>query len=136
MIANNKISRRTLGNIMVWLGVLVWIPYVLLISNQIETPLLPYLLLHLIGVLGGVKLRGPMTQEHSVIGKRRRKISRILIYGGVMAWLPFYYINGVLGQEVDTTPFLFVHLTGIIGGVLVRGSIVLSQFIERGSSSD
>ncbi|MCH7480199.1 MAG: hypothetical protein IIC79_02280 [Chloroflexi bacterium] len=126
-----RISRQEMGTVIVFLGVFVWVPYFFLLFSGKEAPIILFLILHLLGIFGGSKLRGKPAKEAMLFGKRRRKISRIMIYVGVLAWLPYYYIEGVIGQDVAITPFLFVHLAGIIGGVLVRGSIWLSQIIQR-----
>ena len=126
-----RVSRQEIGTIIIYLGVFVWVPYFFLLISGKDVPIIPYLVLHLLGIFGGSKLRGKTSEETTLFGKRRRRISRILIYVGVLAWLPYYYIVGVIRLEVDATPFLFVHLAGVIGGILVRGSVWLSQIIQR-----
>jgi hypothetical protein len=49
--------RRTLGRILIWLGVLAWVPYAWLkYLRQADPALLPFLALHLAGVIPGVVL--------------------------------------------------------------------------------
>jgi hypothetical protein len=122
-----KISNKTVGKILIWIGVFAWMPYIVLVIKGIEISIWPFLIIHLVGSIGGGKLHGPLAEDELIIGKRRRKASKILIYVGVMAWLPYIYLNDVLGQDVLITPYLIVHLTGVISGVLARLSVTISQ---------
>ena len=55
---------------------------------------------------------------------RRRKIaSRILIYLGVLAWVPYLYFERILALDVEIGPFLAVHLVGVLSGVTLRLSV-------------
>ena len=135
MIKNiNNMSRKEIGTIIIYLGVFVWIPYFLLLFSGREVSMIPYLTLHLLGIFGGAKVRGKIAKETMLFGNRRRKISRILIYIGILAWLPYYYLEGITGLEVDITPFLFVHLSGIMGGVLLQASVWMSKSIRQKTS--
>jgi hypothetical protein len=62
---NNNVAlmRYRLGIVWIWLGVLVWAPYIVLriIGEQPSVNL--YLPLHLIGVMGGSRLRAIARKE-------------------------------------------------------------------------
>lgn len=124
---------RWLGNGLILLGVLVWFPFLTAMVMGEDWPFLPFLAVHLIGVLGGWRLRARAAAMEGTgssapeIGHRRRLLSRLLIYLGVLAWAPYFYQTRVLGNEVEISPYLAAHLTGVLSGVVLR----LSVEIER-----
>ena len=129
--------RRSVGTALVWLGVLAWAPFLFLIAAKQPVSIVPFLAAHLSGVLGGGWLRssadkldgGAPGQSHH--GRRRKAISTVLIYLGVLAWAPYFYLSRVLGQDVDIAPFLAAHLTGVLGGGALLASLVVSQLTKR-----
>ena len=131
-------NRRTVGTILIWLGVLVWAPFLASVAAGQEVPIFPFLAAHLAGVLAGWWLRSSadrmegVHQVESMRGRRRKIASRILIYLGVLAWAPYLYLTQVLGQETNITPFLAVHLTGVLSGVALRLSVEWERFARRG----
>lgn len=52
-----QISKERLGRMLIWLGVLAWAPYILLMITGETRSVIPFLVLHLTGVIGGIKLR-------------------------------------------------------------------------------
>jgi hypothetical protein len=50
---------------------------------------------------------------------RRRILARILIWIGVLAWVPYVWLKYILHAEPAMLPFLAVHLAGVIPGVLL-----------------
>jgi uncharacterized membrane protein YjjB (DUF3815 family) len=122
-------TRRTLGAILIWLGVLAWAPFLGLVSTGREVPILPFVAAHLAGVLGGWWLRNSANRLEGRVpatttqGRRRKIASRILIYLGVLAWVPYLYLERILGQDVEIGPFLATHLTGVLSGVALRLSV-------------
>jgi len=129
-----KDPKKILGTILIWIGVLAWTPFLLLIFNDKEVSIWPFLIVHLAGSIGGAKLRGPEPEEEMAVGVKRRKISKILIYLGVMAWIPYIYLNSISAQKLPITPFLAAHLTGIFGGIFVRASVYFSLNKQRKSA--
>lgn len=130
------IAQQTLGRIFIWLGVLAWAPYIYLLAIGQKVSVFPFLALHLTGLFSGIKLRSkPATTsvDDAVVqeGRTRRLISKIMIYLGVLAWVPYFYLTRGLGQDVEITPYLITHLTGVLGGVAVRISISLESFLLR-----
>jgi len=71
-------------------------------------------------VSGGIKLRGRRTKERLDLDPRLRRLSWTLIYLGVLACAPYIYLKNIQGQDISIALYLTAHLTGIIGGVLVR----------------
>ncbi|MBI4771965.1 MAG: hypothetical protein HY784_16515 [Chloroflexi bacterium] len=130
-------TRRTLGNLSIWIGVLAWVPFLSLVAGGQRVSILPFLAVHLAGVLGGAWLRNSADRMDGLDnmghphGRRRKLISRIMIYLGVLAWAPFFYIERVLGQDLAVGPFLVAHLAGILGGAALRASVELDRFVQR-----
>lgn len=122
-------TRRTLGTILIWLGVLAWAPFLGLVSTGREVSILPFLGAHLTGVLGGWWLRNSANRLEGRVpatatqGRQRKIASRILIYLGVLAWAPYLYFERILAQDVEIGPFLAAHLTGVLSGVVLRLSV-------------
>jgi len=129
--------RRTWGTILIWLGVFAWAPFLVLIASGEEVSIFPFLAAHLAGVLGGAWLRASadrmegLNQAQDRQGQRRRIASRVLIYLGVLAWAPYFYLERVVGQDVDIFPFLAAHLTGVLGGAALRASVELDRLTRR-----
>ena len=132
--------RRTWGTVLVWLGVAAWAPFFALIALGRPASVLPFLAAHLMGVLGGSWLRNSadrldrLDKERDTFGARRRLVSKIMIYLGVLAWAPYFYLERVLGQDVVITPFLAAHLTGVLGGAAVRASVEVERLTRKRNS--
>ena len=132
----NPEAWRWLGNGLILLGVLVWVPFLTATAAGEDWPILPFLAAHLAGVLGGWRLRAraaamegrPGEAQH---GGRRRWLSRLLIYLGVLAWAPYFYQTRILGRELDISPYLAAHLTGVLSGVALRLSLELERLRTR-----
>lgn len=128
----NANFQRRLANLLIVVGVLAWVPYFYFLSIG-ETPsILPYLAGHLTGVLSGAwlrtKLTGPTTAS---FGQRRKLAARILIILGVLAWAPYFYLSRIGGIEVEIGPFLGAHLTGVLGGSLLRISVEVQRYLQQ-----
>ncbi len=131
-------NRRTVGTILIWLGVLVWLPFLVSITSGQNLAIFPFLAAHLAGVLGGWWLRASADRMEGIDrgkdtrGRRRKIASRILIYLGVLAWAPYFYLTRALGQETSIAPFLAAHLTGVLGGLALRLSVEWERIARRG----
>ena len=124
------------GTALIWLGVLAWAPFFLLLASGREVSFFPFLAAHLAGVLGGAWLRTNADRKGGVSanpthGRWRRFASRIMIYLGVLAWAPYFYLQRFAGQEVEIAPFLAAHLTGVLGGAALRASVELDRLFQR-----
>ena len=128
-------AQQTWGRILIWLGILAWAPYVYLLAIGQKVSILPFLALHLAGLLSGGRLRSRAAiktgNESTVQGRKRRFASNVLIFLGVLAWAPYIFITRGLGQDIEIAPFLIMHLTGVVGGLAVRFSISLDRFLSR-----
>jgi uncharacterized membrane protein YjjB (DUF3815 family) len=134
MMITSPSNRRLAGRILIWLGVLAWAPFIYLAGNGQQVSIFPFLGAHLAGVLGGVWLRASadrmegLDQQHARHGKWRRLLSRVMIYLGVLAWAPYFYLEKIVGLDVQIGPFLAAHLTGVLGGVALRASLEFERF--------
>jgi hypothetical protein len=130
-------KRRTIGTIMIWLGVLVWLPFILLVTNKQSISIFPFLAAHLSSVLSGWWLQRSADQLESGVqltslkGRRRKIASRILIYLGVAAWVPYLYLSKIAGAQTAIGPFLLAHLTGVLSGVALRLSVEWDRVAQR-----
>jgi hypothetical protein len=56
---------------------------------------------------------------------------RILIILGVFAWAPYLYQKEILAQTIEIVPYLTVHLIGVLGGIALLLSVLLTQYWQR-----
>lgn len=106
---------------LILLGVAAWVPFFYLLSIGREVSIFPFLAVHLAGVLSGSWLRSrgvsSMKQE---LNRNLRLTSSALIYLGVLAWAPYFYLTRIAGLEMAIAPFLAAHLTGVLSGIGLR----------------
>ena len=118
------VIRYRLGVAMIWAGVLTWIPYILLrVIGQNTSPFwfLPF---HLMGVVGGSRLRSNARKELGISSAKKnpfRSVGHIMIWVGVSVWVPYFYMKLVMHAPVAVMNYLPYHLTGVLGGVLMLG---------------
>jgi hypothetical protein len=125
------VLRYRLGTILVWLGVFTWAPFIFLRAIGEKPAFLLFLPFHLIGVVGGSRLRSTARSELGMIPAQKSNLhtaGHILILFGILAWVPYLYLKLALGQDVEVMDFLPFHLAGVLGGVLLH---ILSYVIER-----
>ncbi len=116
-----KLDQGSLGTILIILGVAAWLPFFYLISIGREVSIFPFLAAHLGGVLSGAWLRSRgVANERRDENRSLRLTSSVLIYLGVLAWAPYFYLTRVAGMDALITPFLAAHLTGVLGGLGLR----------------
>ena len=48
------------------------------------------------------------------------KVGTVFLFIGVIAWFPYMYFKYVLGIETNVTPYLLMHLSGVIPGAILR----------------
>lgn len=118
--AQLKLDRGTWGSILITLGVAAWLPYFYLLGRGSEPSILPFLAVHLAGVLSGGWLRSGLQRSAKGSDHKLRWLSRILIYLGVLAWAPYFYLTRAAGVDTVITPFLAAHLTGVLSGLGLR----------------
>lgn len=134
--ANLALMRYRAGIVLVWIGVLAWLPFILLRASGYRPSLFWFLPFHLIGVIGGSRLRKRARAEMGEDAPPRnafRTIGHSLIFLGILVWGVYFYLKYVAGQPVEVGQFLPYHLTGIFGGIACLG---LGYFSSRGSAID
>ncbi|MDP1714494.1 MAG: hypothetical protein Q8L41_07075 [Anaerolineales bacterium] len=130
-IYNTALMRYRLGNLLIWLGVLTWLPFIVLRIAGEKPSLFWYLPFHLVGVVGGSRLRAFARKELGVPPRKKGRLHMIghgLIYFGILVWVPYFYLKVTTQVSVDVMNFLPYHLTGVLGGITL---LVISYLISR-----
>lgn len=116
---NTALARYRFGTVLLWLGVLTWVPFIMLRLVGEKPSLFWFLPFHLIGVIGGSRLRANARKELDLPpGKVSplRAIGHGLIYAGILVWVPYFYLKAMTAT-VEVMNFLPYHLTGVLGGI-------------------
>lgn len=122
-LLSSAIVRYRLGTVLVWLGVLVWLPFILLRFAGESPSFLIFLPFHLVGVIGGARIRSAARNELGMKPKKRSVLhlaGHLLIFLGILVWAPYVYLKVIQGEPVDVMDFLPYHLTGVLGGVVLH----------------
>jgi hypothetical protein len=135
MVTDEKIynaawMRYRLGSVFIWLGVLVWAPFIILRIMGEQPSMSLYLPIHLLGVMGGSRLRAFARKELGIPKPQKTRLQLLghgVIWAGVLVWAPYYYFK-VVGQPVDVMNYLPLHLVGVFGGV---GLLAVNAFLSR-----
>jgi len=130
-IYSTALMRYRLGNILIWLGVLIWAPFIVLRIAGEQTSMSWYLLLHLLGVIGGSRLRAFARKELGILPPKKSRLRSLghgLTFTGTLVWVPYYYLKVVAEKPVDVMNYLPYHLTGVLGGITL---LVISYLISR-----
>ena len=128
---NAALMRYRFGIVLIWLGVLVWAPFIVLRIAGAQPSMSWYLPLHLFGVMGGSRLRAFARKELGILPPKKSRL-RLLGHGltiaGTLVWAPYYYLKVVAEKPVDVMNYLPYHLTGVLGGITL---LVISYLISR-----
>jgi hypothetical protein len=130
-LISTVVMRYRLGTILIWLGVLTWAPFIVLKLIGEKPPFLLFLLFHLLGVIGGARLRSMARKELGLIPNKKNYLTlagHLMIFLGVLVWAPYLYLKLIVGQSVEVMNYLPYHLSGVLGGVSLH---ILNYFIER-----
>lgn len=134
-IIDTVMLRYRLGTVLVWLGVFAWAPFILLRATGAKPPFLLFLPFHLIGVIGGSRLRSVARKELGLISPKKNLLhtaGHAMILLGIVVWVPYLYAKIVLAQPVEVMSYLPFHLTGVLGGVLLHAISSLLECHTRG----
>jgi hypothetical protein len=115
--------------VLLWLGVLTWLPFVAVRIAGGKPSFLWYLPVHLLGVLSGSRLRSHARKAMGAPSPRRtvlRTLGHGLTYLGILVWGPYFYLKLIAHQKVDVVDYLPYHLTGIVGG----NALLLVSYIK------
>ncbi|HET7142484.1 MAG TPA: hypothetical protein VFI68_00575 [Anaerolineales bacterium] len=121
-IYNAALMRYRLGSVFIWLGVLVWAPFILSRIMGEQPSMSLYLPLHLLGVIGGSRLRAFARKELGMPKPQKTRLQLLghgLIWSGILVWAPYYYLKIVVGQPVDVMNYLPFHLICVLSGVVL-----------------
>lgn len=130
-IANAALARYRLGTALVWLGALTWLPFILLRVAGEKPSFLLFLPFHLLGVIGGSRLRSLARQEMGELVPQRNRLRMVghgLIYLGVLVWVPYFYVKLIVEQPLDVMDYLPFHLAGVLSGLFC---IAVSYLLGR-----
>jgi hypothetical protein len=133
--ANSALLRYRAGLVLIWIGVLTWLPFIVMRASGYKPSLFWFLPFHLIGVIGGSRLRKMAREEMGADAPKKnafRTIGHSLIFLGIMVWGVYFYLKLAAGQAVDVGGFLPYHLSGIFGGIAF---LVIGYFVNRRNSA-
>ncbi len=115
------IGKPIWGTVLIYIGVAAWLPYFYLLGAGRSVSVIPFLIVHLVCVVGGGRLRSTADKTGAAPADAGLRLaSRILITLGVLAWAPYFYLTQVQNIETAVAPFLLAHLTGVLSGVGIR----------------
>ncbi len=107
---------------MVWLGVLVWVPFIFLRVIGEKPPFWWFLPFHLLGVVGGAHLRRLACKSMDAPPAKKspyRLVGHGMILAGVLVWVPYFCLKYAAQQPLEVMNFLPFHLGGVLGGLAV-----------------
>jgi len=134
-IYNTALNKYRLGILLIWLGVLTWLPFIMLRIAGEKPSLFWYLPFHLAGVVGGSRLRASARREMSVLPTKKSLLQLFghgMIFSGILVWAPYFYLKAATQQPVEVMDFLPYHLAGVLGGIILLGvSYLISRKDDR-----
>ena len=134
-IYNTALLKYRLGIILIWMGVLTWLPFLVLRMAGERPSLFWYLPFHLVGVIGGSRLRAAARREMNLILPKKNLFQLLghgMILAGILVWAPYFYLRAVAHQPVEVMDYLPYHLAGILGGISLLGSsYLISRWSEK-----
>ena len=125
------LMRYRAGLMLIWVGVLAWMPFILMRANGSRPSIFWFLPFHLTGVIWGSRLRKLARQEMGAEAPKKnafRTIGHSLIFLAISVWGVYFYLKLVLGLPVEVGDFLPYHLTGIFSGIAFVG---IGYFVNR-----
>jgi len=128
---DTALIRYRAGQVLIWVGVLTWLPFIVMRANGIYPSIFWFLPFHLIGVVGGSRLRSIARREMGENTPKKnafRTIGHILVFLAISVWGVYFYLKLVIGQPVEVGKFLPYHLTGIFSGIAFLG---IGYFVNR-----
>src|SRR3990172_13445479 len=94
--ANSALLRYRAGLILIWIGVLTWLPFIVLRASGYKPSLFWFLPFNLVGVIGGSRLRKAAREEIGADAPKKnafRTIGHSLIFLGIMVWGVYFYLK-------------------------------------------
>ena len=128
------ITRYRIANVMIWVGVLAWVPFILLRFAGEKPNIFLFLPFHLLGVVGGSRLKSASRRdlgEAAPKNTRLRKLGHILVITGIMVWVVYFFLKLILHYPVEVSQFLPYHLTAMLSGIAI---LFINFYRERMSN--
>jgi hypothetical protein len=135
-LLNTALARYRFGTVLLWLGILTWVPFIILRLVGEKPSFLWYLPFHLLGVIGGSRIRAIARKEMDLpLGKASplRVTAHGLIYAGILVWAPYFYLKATTQAPVEVMNFLPYHLTGVLSGIAL---LVINFWMTRKESGE
>jgi hypothetical protein len=92
-----------------------------------------YLPFHLLGVIGGARMRITANKQlGKPVEKRKgyKRVAHYIVIASLFIWIPYYALK-LSGRPVELTPFLIVHLIGIFSGTGLMGIGGAVQYFQQ-----
>ena len=118
--ASAALLRYRAGQALIWVGVMTWLPFIIMRASGYKPSLFWFLPFHLVGVIGGSRLRAVARRDMGADAPKRnvfRTIGHGLIFLGILVWGVYFYLKLVVGWSVEVGDYLPYHLAGIFGGI-------------------
>lgn len=134
-IFNAALMRYRLGNVLIALGVLTWLPFIVLRIAGEKPSLFLYLPFHLLGVIGGARLRAYARKELGITPAKKSILQLFghgLIILGILVWTPYFYLK-LIQQPVEVMNYLPFHLTGVLSGIALLAIRLLTSRKNEGN---
>ncbi|TAK14462.1 MAG: hypothetical protein EPO32_01580 [Anaerolineae bacterium] len=133
-----KVINRKLviANSLIGLGVAVWIPYLLAIGAGEHPSIFPTLVVHLVLVLGGARMKRRGRSQSEPVNRSRHRLGLALVIAGVLVWIPYLYTKHILHEQLSIAPYLVGHLSGVALGGYLRLSSSPTPKTLNGESND
>lgn len=119
---NTALNHYRLGTVLVWVGVLTWVPFIILRATGSTPSLFWFLPFHLFGVIGGSRLRKLAHREmksRPAPQSKLRTMGHLLIFIGIMVWGIYFYLKFFTQIPVGVGQFLPFHLIGVLSGAFL-----------------
>ena len=116
------LARYRLASIMIWIGVLAWVPFILLRVAGEKPSIFWFLPFHLLGVVGGFRLKAAARRELGEATPKKtrlRILGHLLVFTGIMVWVVYFFLKLVVHMLVEVNQFLPYHLTAVLSGVAI-----------------
>jgi hypothetical protein len=114
------ITRYRLANVLIWVGVLTWVPFIILRFAGEKPNIFLFLPFHLLGVVGGSRLKAAARRDLGEAAPKKtrlRTLGHILVFVGITVWVIYFFVKLVLHVPVEVSQFLPFHLTAMLSGV-------------------
>jgi len=119
---NPTITRYRLATAMIWVGVLTWVPFIILRTMGQKPSIFWFLPFHLLGVVGGARLKAAARREMGCAPPQKtwlRILGHILLFTGISVWVVYFSLKLGFHAPVEVGQFLPYHLTAILSGIAI-----------------